>query len=189
MKAKAADDRKLRELTLYVCLRSEGDEWFGRTKLFHLLFLIDVEALRQLGRTISGQDYIKQGLGPVPARGSAAIRALEEAQDAVTRTRTVSCYPEGRTFALREPDLDAFTPRELFLMETVLSRYKALTVSHIGAVLRDIVGWQVAEPDGRIPLGAWLISDRTLTDAERAYALTLSDTPELQGFLSKTSAA
>jgi hypothetical protein len=189
MKAQATDERKLRESTLYICLRSEGDEWFGRTKLVHLLYLIDVEALRQIGRTISGQDYSKQGLVPVPARGPAAIEALEEAHDAVTRTRRVSCYPEERTFALREPDLDAFTPRELFLIESLLSRYRTSSPSSIGLVSRESVGWQVAEPGRRIPLGACLISDRSLTEAERAYALILRDTPELQEFLRTTDAA
>src|SRR5690348_13615566 len=71
-------DTKLRELILYVCLRSEGDQWFGKTKLNKLLYFIDTEAFKQTGKTISGQAYIKKQFGPVPDGMESVLRSLTD---------------------------------------------------------------------------------------------------------------
>lgn len=189
MKTREADDRKLRELILHICLRSEDDAWLGRTKLFKLLFFIDVEALKQLGHTVTGQEYEKQQLGPVPRRGRAAIEALADANDVMTFSRKIAGYPQERVFALRAPDLSVFDSSELLLIESVIEQHKRLTASQISSMSHDFVGWQAVEFYDRIPLGAALFVDRSLTPDERAYAKELADLPELKGIIPNPSAA
>ncbi len=172
------DERKFRELILYVSLRSEGDEWFGATKLNKLLFFIDLESLRQLGRTVTGQEYQKKDFGPVPRRMDAALHSLEDLHDLVIRQRHIGGYPQNRPFALREPDLDVFTSAEIALTDRVLARYKGMTASQISNESHDFLGWQVVEMYEKIPFGVGLISERPLTDKEQEYAKELANLPE-----------
>lgn len=52
---------KLRELVLYVCTASEGDESFGSVKLNKLLFYSDFLSYLQHGIPITGQEYQSRG--------------------------------------------------------------------------------------------------------------------------------
>lgn len=172
-------EQKFRDLILYVCLRSEGDEWFGATKLNKLLFFIDLGAFRQFGQTISGQEYEKREFGPVPVGMQSVLRVLRDANAIVTRTAAVSGYPQHRTFALREPDLSEFEPREIVLIERVLSSYRQMTATQIADASHAELGWRSVAYYETIPFGFGLISERPLTEAERAYAKELADMSEL----------
>lgn len=169
---------KLRELILYVSLKSEGDEGFGATKLNKLLFFIDLEALRQLGQTVTGQEYQKRDYGPVPKKMEGVLRTLQDAGDIVIRERRVWVYPQRRPFALREPILDGFLPREICLIDCILERYKGMMASQISHESHDFLGWRIVDTLDTIPIGAGLISERPLTDGERAYAKQLAAMPE-----------
>src|SRR5207302_260927 len=71
------DDRKLRELILHIAKESMGDTRFGKTKLNKLLFYADFLAYQKTGQSITGEEYVKQPFGPVPARAEQCLRALE----------------------------------------------------------------------------------------------------------------
>jgi hypothetical protein len=189
MKVQAADDRKLRELILHVCLRSEDDPWLGRTKLFKLLFFIDVEALKQLGRTVTGQEYEKQQYGPIPRHGWDAFAALQDAGDIATFSRRIAGYSQDRAFALRSPDLSLFDSAELLLIESIIDQYKRFTGKQISMASHEFLGWDTLNYRESVPLGATLFSDRNLTSDERAYATRLAELPELQGVIPGASAS
>jgi hypothetical protein len=61
-----ADDRKMKELVLYLTAKSKGDPQFSAAKLNKLLFYCDFTAYRQLGRSITGFSYQRMPSGPAP---------------------------------------------------------------------------------------------------------------------------
>jgi hypothetical protein len=76
------DNKKMKELILYLTARSEKDPRFSPAKLNQLLFYCDFTAYRQLGRSITGYSYEKLPSGPTPkaaqrASNSSAISAEE----------------------------------------------------------------------------------------------------------------
>jgi len=80
------DDRKMKELILYLTAKSEGDLRFSPDKLNKLLFHCDFTAYRQLGRSITGYSYQKLQSGPAP---KAAHRATESSVLSVDELRLV----------------------------------------------------------------------------------------------------
>ena len=62
MREHGADDRKMKELILYLAARSEDDPRFSSTKLNKLLFYCDFTAYRQLGRSITGHPGSASGV-------------------------------------------------------------------------------------------------------------------------------
>lgn len=57
---RAVKDAKLRELILYVCKKLKDDPGFNEEKLKGILFQCDFTAYRRFGKSITGQEYIKE---------------------------------------------------------------------------------------------------------------------------------
>lgn len=181
---KPTSEEKFRELVLYITLQSDGDEWFGVTKLNKLLYFIDAESLREFGATLSGQEYIKRPFGPVPARISEALNTLRDTDALVIRPEIAGPYRQRRPFAMREPDWEQFHPRELALVNSVIQQFKGWAATQCSTVSHERSGWRLAIDGERLPVGADLVSERELTAEERAYACELTKLPEYKEFVS-----
>lgn len=168
-------DEKLRELILYISLRSEGDEWFGATKLNLLLFYIDVESLRLFGQALTGQEYEQQPYGPAPRGIRAALAVLRDSGALVVRGPIAGPYVQHRPFALRAPDLDGFQAAEIALVEAALQRFRARAASEMCVLAHQFHAWQLAPPGETIPIASGLVANRQPTREEWDYAGTLTD--------------
>ena len=181
----AQSERRLSELLIYVCRRSEGDDWFGPTKLDELLFFIDLEAFKTHGTSITGQEYVKQQHGLVPKGISSAMEALQTSKPPSLSMRKGlnGLHREKRPIALRGADLNSLTAREISLVDQVLEYYRPMTARQCSDLARAMLGWQLAEMGETIPFGAHLLSDRELRPNEVDYARSLAAIPEVREFL------
>ncbi len=102
-------DKKLKELILYICLKEEGDENFGLTKLNKILFKADFLAYRYWGKPMTGQDYFKLENGPAPRRMVPVTEMMKQCDELFIRLTPHYGYPQKRPIAKREPDLSLFT--------------------------------------------------------------------------------
>ncbi len=169
--------KKFREMIIYTCLRSENDPGFGAVKLNKLLFFMDLAAYKRSGKTISGQEYKKLPLGPVPTQIPEAMKIMEEEGEICTRKQPAWNYVQHRTFALREADLKLFSRDEMMIMESVIARYMGMTGTDISLLSHEFLGWQLADVGEAIPLGVIFISRRGLTKEEKQYAEDLVNSP------------
>src|SRR5712692_7187284 len=108
-----ADNIKLRELILYIAERSEGDKYFGKTQLHKILFYSDFIAYLETGKPITGQEYRKFPYGPVGSEAEPTLQALQSEGAAAVGKRDVFGYRQERPFALREPNLEGFSGKEI----------------------------------------------------------------------------
>lgn len=153
------DETKFRELLVLLADRSADDPGFGATKLNKLLFFADFFAYAYLGEPISGAVYQKLENGPAPKRLLPVQRDLEQegAVRVVNRERVI--YTQRVTIAQRPPDLAAFTPEQLEIIDEVLEifrRFDATTMSEISH--RVSAGWNLVDQGEEIPYETALIS-------------------------------
>ncbi len=167
-------DAKLAELILYIATKSEQDEDFGATKLYKILFYADFGAYILLGRPITGRDYIKMPYGPMPDRVQEDIDALVANGDAAPERRSRFGYPQRRTIALREPNLDLFTAREIAIVDQVLEDLNGMTASQVSLMSHRFIGWRVVNDGEKIPYETTWARPRRLTPEEVAFGLELA---------------
>lgn len=114
-------NERLRELILYIADVCQDDEYFGAMKLNKLLYRVDTLAFAELGEPVTGAEYMRQKLGPVP-RHLLPVKEEGEGRDWVERER--SFYgrpnPQKRIVPLREADLSKFTPQQVALIDRVI---------------------------------------------------------------------
>jgi hypothetical protein len=161
MPARAADDRKLRELILYVLQRSQDDLHMGATKLNKVLFRSDFGSYLHLGKAITWHPYFKLANGPAP-RHLLEIRKgmVADGLVRITRVEIGADKPMDRWQALRAPDLASFTREELAFVDGVIEAMSDQSGQRAADDTHLMVGWRLAGMRQDIPYETALLADR-----------------------------
>jgi hypothetical protein len=171
------DPVRFDELILYIALRSEGSEWFGRTKLIKLLWFSDFEAFRRLGKSITGATYRKLNYGPAPQQFHAAVDRLTKSRAAAERKVQVFRYEQNQLVALREADVSIFSGSEIAIVDEMLARFHSTTASQISELTHRHPGWRLAKMNEPIPYETVILPERQreLSEDEMAWARAALD--------------
>lgn len=115
-----------------------ADNGIGRTKLFKLAYLADLEARKLMGRPISSFDYQWHNHGPFDRNVYEAIEELENSGLAETRPlHHGSGHVEKRLVDVKaQAALLGFSPAENEILQYVAARYMAVPLQEL---LDDIV--------------------------------------------------
>ena len=176
-----AESAKLRELVLYVCAASEGDEGFGSVKLNKLLFYSDFLFYVRHGVSITGQEYQKLRQGPAPRLMLPLLNDMKKEDELAIAERKYYGQAQKKPLALREADISLFTVQEIDTVSQVLRNFKSYNGTEISDSSHNFIGWQLAEEGETIPYGSALLYKRELTAQERQWAeeLDLTGVAEL----------
>ncbi len=161
-----ANDRKFRELILYISMKSEGDDTFGAVKLNKLLFNADFLAFKNFGQSITGQEYLKLQQGPAPRRLVVNREEMKKAGEIAIRERDFYGKEQHRILALREPDINLFSAREISLVDDLILRWWGISATAISNASHEFVGWRLAQEKETIPYETILVDSREPTDDE-----------------------
>ncbi len=137
--------QKLEELMVYVSRHPKVSD-LGLTKLWKLLFYIDREALRSIGRTVTGSEYIKYEHGPVPSRGERHLKKLCREQAVVCRQRDHAGYRLNEVSGLRAPHTGAFSDDELEIADAVCKEFGRKSAKQLSEISHEDPAWHYAEP-------------------------------------------
>lgn len=168
------NDAKLGELILHIAHHSTDDETFGMVKLNKLLFDADFMAYLRFGQPITGQEYVAREFGPCPRRLVPVMEDLKERGHLVEQPDQYYQFAQRKIVALRQPDLDGFTAKEIALVDSIIARWKGKTAREMSDLSHQFVGWRLARPDETIPYETVLIGHRRPTSGE------LKRVPEIQ---------
>jgi hypothetical protein len=153
------DEKKLKELVIYVANRSLDDPFFGKTKLNKILYFSDFQSFRQHGVSISGAVYQHLPQGPCPQRMLPVLNALESDDQVVIVPEEVGGgLPQERIVAMRPPQTAMFTKEEIFVVEEVLTLLRKLNNTQASERSHNTMSWKLTRNKQEIPYGAALIS-------------------------------
>jgi hypothetical protein len=159
------DRGKFKELVLYLSERSTSDDGFGMVKLNKLLYRSDFEAFRLLGKSITGETYVKQEFGPVAADLPIILDELASAGFIRWEHPQSGRFKRDVPAATAPSDPKRFTAQELALIDHTLdelSRHGGKSVSEWSH--ENSVGWNVVSVSEVIPYETALLSREPLAD-------------------------
>lgn len=147
-----------------------------KTKLLKLLYLLDFEHYRQVGRTVTGLKYQAWREGPVPPQ---VFEEIEDPEEGWSQHIEAICNPIGfnnssPTWDLKakaEFDASLFSRRELAILKEVASKYKTHSAKSLVHLCHDTPPWNIPwkrvwEEEGRqwseIDLGLFLGKEDTI---------------------------
>jgi hypothetical protein len=155
----ATDDRKMKELILYLATKSEGDPRFSSTKLNKLLFYCDFTAYRQLGRSITGHSYQKLPFGPAPKAVLPILSQMQGDGDCDEIRKDYFGREQRRVKANRPPQTGVFSAEELQLADQIIEELWENSASEVSDRSHGFIGWQAAEFNEVIPYETVFLGD------------------------------
>ena len=158
------NEKKLKELILYIADRCAEDTTFGAVKLNKILYLSDFIAYGEFGKPITGVEYMKLPNGPAPKRLLPIREELVKAGELHIREISYFGRTQHRIIPLRKPRLDVFTQKEISLVDHVINALCGVSASDVSTYTHKHAGWRVAEDKGTIPYESVFLSDDPMTD-------------------------
>jgi hypothetical protein len=164
---------RFREMVLYVSQKCESAEFFGATKLNKILYWSDMDAFRLLGRPITGAEYWKLEKGPAPKYLTHVRQDMIEEGLIRIEKRMMVDYPQHRTVALRDPNMDIFTVSEREIVDRVITECWGQTADEVSNVSHNIV-WHTRNLRDPIPYEASYLDPSPLTEEEHTRSQELA---------------
>lgn len=168
------DEGKFAELLLYVGKLTADDPTVGAVKLNKLLYFAEFSAVRLFGRPITGVEYQRLDNGPAPRRLLPVRERLVADGSAELRTATAFGFAQQRLIPLRDPDVSAFSPDELQLVDQVVELLRGKTAAEVTAISHQEAGWRMVGDREVIPYEFAVVRPPRLTPRIRAHAESLA---------------
>lgn len=155
----STDDRKMKELILYLATKSEADPRFSATKLNKLLFYCDFEAYRRLGHSITGHSYQKLPFGPAPKAVLPILSQMQRDGDCDEVRKDYFGREQRRVKANRPSETGVFADEELRLADQMVEELWESSASEVSERSHGFIGWQAAEYNEVIPYETVFLGD------------------------------
>lgn len=159
VRASKADDKKMKELVLYLASKSEKDPRFSSTKLNKLLFYCDFAAYRSLGKPITGHNYQKLPFGPAPKAMLPILEQMKKDGECVEVEREHFGHRQRRVVAMRPPKVSVFSADELYLADRIVEDLWESSASEVSDLSHDFIGWKAAALNEVIPYETVFVGD------------------------------
>ena len=161
------NEKKFKELLLYVSRKCANDPTFGATKLNKILFYSDFFAYANLGEPITCFDYQRLRWGPAPRRLlPVQTEMIEKGELVLQSVHLLGGKIQKRTINLRNPDLSVFSAEEIAQVDEVIEALESARADVVSDLSHRLVGWKVVQEGESIPYNTIFLSDEPLTEAE-----------------------
>jgi hypothetical protein len=170
------NDRKFKELVIFIALQCQDDPWFGATKLNKLLFYSDFIAYSKFGRAITWHTYQRLDNGPAPRRMLPMLSELEREGSIVRVERDRFGKTQKTAIARREANLEGFSGEEIGLVASLIKQCWGKSARQISDLSHSFIGWKIAGSNEDIPYEMALVRPERPTAADLAKFETLGQT-------------
>ncbi|MHB8642345.1 MAG: Panacea domain-containing protein [Gaiellaceae bacterium] len=165
------NQRRFKDLLLYVAEKLQGDPTFGETKLNKALFFADVEAYRLLGRPVTGAEYQRNYHGPTARLYTVMRDDLRNHGQLEVERRMVIDHEQDVVKPLVRPNMTQFSPQEISIIDAVIADLRSYTNTQISDRSHErSAGWRAKGQGETIPYEDWII-DPEPADPEAIAAL------------------
>lgn len=136
--------RKLEELIAYLGNHPSVAN-LGPTKLWKLIYFVDVKALRDLGESVTGSEFIKYEHGPVPSRGEKHLKQMTRRSEVTTTPRNVGGKTLNEVKSARPADESVFSAGEMELIQVVCREFGGKSAKVLSDLSHREPAWHYAE--------------------------------------------
>lgn len=164
------DERRFKDLMLYVSEKLADDPTFGETKLNKVLFFSDFKAYRVLGQPITGAEYQKNKYGPTARRYPVMRDELIRWDQLRVERRLIVDHVQD---VVRPHNItantDQFSSEELRIVDEVIEEMRQYTNTEASNEShKRSAGWLARDLGETIPYSSALINPEPLDEAALA---------------------
>lgn len=173
------DHEKMRQLILYISQNCAGQSNYGKTKLYKTLFFADSLSFLHTGKPITGWRYVRMPYGPFPDVIEAELDSMIESR--LLQMQMVKgdyLYTLHKPVNLQAPDLDAFSPQEIVIINHVIEELEGLSGSYLSESTHR-GAWKFVSQGEEIPYESFHLDTNPLTETEIIRGMEIAEEHEL----------
>lgn len=131
----------------------------GKVKLAKLLFLADAIAYQNFKKTITGKDYIKLPLGPVPEDFDVELSEMED-KKLISKSPRYP-YLNGQEFYINRESacMDVFTQKEKAILNEVLAIFHEKYTKELVEISHKLLPWDIIDIGEKISFELYGLSN------------------------------
>lgn len=137
--------KKFKEVLLYVLSKVGGKPNVGEAVIYKLLYFIDFDFYEKFEEQLVGATYIKNHYGPTPVEFKAVVDDMIRGGEIVKVEGKYFNYPQRKYLALRRPNLDVLSGREIEHIDDVLARLSDKNAKEMKNYSHEDIPWKTAE--------------------------------------------
>lgn len=142
--------QKFKEVLLYILNKIGAKSNVGETVLYKILYFIDFDFYEKYEEQLIGATYRKNTYGPTPVEFMSIVNDMIASQE-IEKVKSLFYQKEQKKYLpLRAARLDAFSAKELMLIDDVLNRLGDKNASQISEYSHGDIPWKVTEDMGII---------------------------------------
>jgi uncharacterized phage-associated protein len=118
------NEQKYRNAILYFVSHINNNT-LGKIKLMKLLYYLDFDHYEQFGTSVTGDDYLRWDMGPVPTRARAVIDQMIADRQLLVENEDIGLlYSRSRYTALQPYMVHVFLPTEVAVLFAVAEKWE-----------------------------------------------------------------
>lgn len=140
--------KKFKEVLLYILSKVGGRPNVGEAVIYKLLYFIDFDFYEKFEEQLIGATYIKNHYGPTPVEFKVIVDDMIKNKEIVKVDNKYFDYPQKKYLAVRRPNLDVLSGREIEHIDEVLARLADKNANEMKNYSHEDIPWKAAE-DGK----------------------------------------
>ncbi len=139
---------KFKEVLLYILSKVGGKSNVGEAVIYKLFYFIDFDFYEKFEEQLVGATYIKNHYGPTPVEFKTVVDDMIQGGEVVKVKEKYFNYPQRKYLAVRRPNLDVLSGREIEHIDDVLARLSDKNAKEMENYSHEDIPWETAE-DGK----------------------------------------
>ncbi len=139
---------KFKEVLLYILSKVGGKSNVGEAVIYKLFYFIDFDFYEKFEEQLVGATYIKNHYGPTPVEFKIVVDDMIQGGEVVKVKEKYFNYPQRKYLAVRRPNLDVLSGREIEHIDDVLARLSDKNAKEMENYSHEDIPWKTAE-DGK----------------------------------------
>ncbi len=141
------DYHKLGKVLHYIIHHVSGLPHGENPILYSLLYFCDFDYYEIYEEPLTGEQYRKLDLGPVPVSFDHIIHNLETENKIIKLEVNYHGNPQEKFISLDEPDVSFLSAREIEIIHKTLKRLSSMNATQISAYSHQDIPWKATEDE------------------------------------------
>lgn len=137
--------KKFKEVLLYILSKVGGKPNVGEAVIYKLLYFIDFDFYEKFEEQLIGATYIKNHHGPTPIEFKVIIDRMIKNGELLKVEGKYFNYLQRKYLAIRKPNLDILSGREIEHIDDVLARLSDKNAKEMENYSHEDIPWKTAE--------------------------------------------
>ncbi|MDP3882603.1 MAG: Panacea domain-containing protein [Candidatus Staskawiczbacteria bacterium] len=141
------NEKKYKNLILFFANKIRNGT-LGKLKIMKLMYFLDFDYFEKYGKSISGDEYLRYDLGPVPRTAKRILEKMDGKDIRITKKKIGLGYNDQQLIEpIKDFDVKLFSKEELLMMEEIAGKWEKFSGTDMKNASHGEAPWIATKPN------------------------------------------